>query len=76
VDIYAGQNIKVGTATFSAPDTNGNVTITIDLNNGAAFADVEENSRSRDTQMYLLKIIRPPVSLPHIRVRSLVAALQ
>lgn len=43
VDIYAGQTIKVGTATFSAPDTNGNVTITIDLNNGAVFADVEEN---------------------------------
>jgi hypothetical protein len=43
VDIYAGKTIKVGTATFSAPDAEGNVTITIDLKNGASFADVKEN---------------------------------
>lgn len=47
VTIYAGQTIPVGTATFSAP-ADGKVTITINLNNGALFADVKENLKVQD----------------------------
>lgn len=42
VIIYAGQHINVGTAHFSAM-ANGEVTITIDLDNGWRFNDVSES---------------------------------
>lgn len=42
VVIYAGQNINVGTVHFSAL-ANGEVTLTIDLNNGWRFNDVNES---------------------------------
>jgi hypothetical protein len=37
VDLFAGQTINVGTATFSAPGVDGKVTITINLTGGAIF---------------------------------------
>lgn len=43
VTIYAGQKIDAGTVTFSAPDEEKNVTITINLKNGAVFSDAQEN---------------------------------
>lgn len=40
--IYAGQTLDAGTASFSAPDANGDVTITISLNNGWSLQSVNE----------------------------------
>lgn len=42
VDIFAGQHIYVGTAKFTE-NVDKTVTITINLKNGAAFTDVQEN---------------------------------
>jgi len=47
VDILAGQTLKAGTATFSAP-VDGEVTITINLNDGFRFAAVDENIKVQD----------------------------
>ena len=48
VDILAGQTLPAGTATFSAPDADGKVTITINLYDGFRFADVSENIKIQD----------------------------
>lgn len=42
VDIYAGKNILVGTATFSVPDSDGNVKITINLTGAIFYYDVND----------------------------------
>lgn len=42
VNIVAGKNTVVGTATFSAPDANGNVTITINLTGAIFHYDVND----------------------------------
>jgi hypothetical protein len=42
VTLFAGQTMEAGTVTFSAPDGDGNVTITIELNDGWRLEDVEE----------------------------------
>jgi hypothetical protein len=43
VILYAGQDYEAGTVYFSAPDGDGNITITVELADGFKFADVEEN---------------------------------
>lgn len=40
--IFAGQTLNAGTASFSAPDSNGDVTITITLNSGWSLQNVTE----------------------------------
>lgn len=40
--IYAGQTLNAGTAEFSAPDSNGDITISISLNNGWSLQGVNE----------------------------------
>ena len=47
VTLFAGQTMEAGTVNFSAPDDR-NVTITITLNSGWRFADVEENVKIQD----------------------------
>lgn len=47
VTLYAGQTMEAGTVTFSAP-AEGKVTITITLNDGWRFADVDENVKVQD----------------------------
>lgn len=47
VTIYAGQNINIGTVTFSAVN-NGMVTLTFDLNDGWQFANVAESLKIQD----------------------------
>jgi hypothetical protein len=47
VDIYAGQNIMIGTANFSAV-VNGEVTIEIVLINESEFSDVPESLKIQD----------------------------
>lgn len=47
VTLYAGQTMDAGTVAFSASD-GGNVTITITLNEGWRFADVDENVKIQD----------------------------
>jgi hypothetical protein len=42
VNIVAGKNTVVGTATFSAPDANNQVTITIDLTGAIFYYDVND----------------------------------
>lgn len=50
VAIYAAQHMNAGTATFSEPDNNDNVTITIDLENGFIFSGngVDDNLKVQD----------------------------
>jgi hypothetical protein len=45
--LFAGQNIDVGTVTFSAPD-NGYVSITVNLKDGWEFEDVAEYLKVQD----------------------------
>jgi hypothetical protein len=47
VTLFAGQTMEAGTVYFSAP-SGGNVTITIVLNAGWRFADVDENVKIQD----------------------------
>ncbi len=47
VDIYAGQHLLAGTATFSAP-SGGFVDITIELNDGVFFSGDDENVKIQD----------------------------
>ena len=57
VDIYAGQNMLAGTATFSAPDEDGMVTITINLVDGWIFyydlgdEEADENLKVQDYEV-------------------------
>jgi hypothetical protein len=51
VVLYAGQTMEAGTVYFSAPDVNGNVTITITLNDGWRFKDVAENVKIQDYEL-------------------------
>lgn len=48
VNIYAGQDLMIGTATFSAPDINNKIIIDIELSNGFVFADVQDNLKVQD----------------------------
>ena len=47
VTLFAGQDVNIGTVTFSAP-VAGNVTITINLNDDGAFQNVGENVKIQD----------------------------
>lgn len=47
VSLFAGQTIKIGTVTFSAP-SDGKVTITIKLTDQGGFANVSENVKIQD----------------------------
>jgi hypothetical protein len=48
VTLFAGQNINIGTVTFSAP-SNGKVTITIDLNDaGDFYEETDHNVKIQD----------------------------
>ncbi|MCC5926815.1 MAG: hypothetical protein JJU41_09680 [Bacteroidetes bacterium] len=47
MDIHAGNNgTKIGTASFSDEDANGNVTITFEFNEGWGFATVDVDGKS------------------------------
>jgi putative cofactor-binding repeat protein len=57
VTLYAGRYLEAGTVHFSAV-VDGNVTITITLNEGWRFEDVEENVKIQDYEL------EPPAENP------------
>lgn len=57
VTLYAGQDMEAGTVYFSSPE-DGDVTITITLNEGWRFAPVKENVKIQDYE------IAPPAENP------------
>ncbi len=67
VDVIAGQNYTIGTATFSAPDENDNVTITINLTDGWIFyydvADDEEDDNLKVQDYETAPEGNPPIGL-------------
>ncbi|HMN90412.1 MAG TPA: hypothetical protein PKD70_10800 [Saprospiraceae bacterium] len=48
VTLFAGQTLNAGTVKFSAPDADHKVTVTITLNAGWRFKDVNENVKIQD----------------------------